>query len=286
MGLFSNPDRDLGAYNDGALASPEATAELKKLGREVHNALDALRSSIEAKDIAKTRRVEEFFSKYEDENHKLVVEHLIFKKRLEAIEEAEGAVYAKGGILTPAGRDTKEYSNFHTYLTKGTRAEGIDFKTLRTDSESAGGYLIPQVMDNRIRKNIIEISPIRAHARTRVATGKVMDVPRRLSIPIAQFEGEAETGPTDQAIYGSEQVTLYRQTCSVPATMDMLVSSAFDLEVEIAEDVGVSFAQGEGVNFVSGSGRKSPQGILSDTPPRAQSPGRISRPWLASSSAA
>jgi hypothetical protein len=45
-----------------------------------------------------------------------------------------------------------------------------------------------------------------------------MTIPRRLSAPIAQYEGEAETGASDQSIYGSEQVTCYRQTVTVPAT--------------------------------------------------------------------
>jgi HK97 family phage major capsid protein len=51
----------------------------------------------------------------------------------------------------------------------------------------------------------------------------------------------------------------------IPATLDMMVSSAFDLEKEIAADVGESFAQGEGNNFVKGSGRKGPQGITQDS---------------------
>ncbi len=113
-----------------------------------------------------------------------------------------------------------------------------------------------------------------------------MDVPRRLSIPIAQFEGETETGPTDQSAYGSEQVTLYRQTCSIPATLDMLVSSAFDLEAELAQDVGESFAQGEALNFVKGNGRKGRRASRRTTassptpaPPRRPSPGTTSRSW-------
>ena len=140
-----------------------------------------------------------------------------------------------------------------------------ELKTLRTDSESAGGYLVPQVMDDQIRKNIIEISPVRAHARIRPMRSKTLDVPRRLSVPIASYEGEGETGPSDQSIYGSEQVTAYRQTVTVPATLDMMVSSAFDLEQEIAFDVGEAFGASEGLNFVKGNGRKSPQGITSDS---------------------
>jgi HK97 family phage major capsid protein len=92
-----------------------------------------------------------------------------------------------------------------------------------------------------------------------------MDLPVRLALPIGAFEGEGEQATTDQSIYGSESVTCYRQTVKIPATLDMMVSSAFDLEIEIASDVGESFAQGEALNFVKGSGRKGPQGFISDT---------------------
>ena len=94
---------------------------------------------------------------------------------------------------------------------------------------------------------------------------KTLDIARRLSVPISTYEGEAETSPTDQSIYGSEQITAYRQTVTIPATLDMMVSSAFDLEQEIAFDVGQSLGQGEAFNFVKGNGRKSPQGFISDS---------------------
>ena len=146
--------------------------------------------------------------------------------------------------------------------TKGWKPGDFDVKTLRTDSDTAGGYLVPAVMDAQVRKNIIEISPIRRFARTRIAYAKSLDIPRRLAVPIASFEGEAEESSLDQSIYGREQVTCYRQDVTIPATLDMMVSSAFDLEREVAGDVGESMAQGEGLNFVKGSGRKGPQGIL------------------------
>jgi HK97 family phage major capsid protein len=215
------------------------------------------------------------------ESKKGTAEYEIRTKALELAFATQGQ--KKSEDEGQAKRDNPEYKAFMHVLSGGQAREfksfmnkngmipalwdpsALDLKTLRTDSESAGGYLIPQVMDSQIRKNIVEMSPVRAHAKVRTMPGKTMDVPRRLSVPLAQFEGETEAAPTDQSIYGSEQVTAYRQTVKVPATLDMMVSSAFDLEREIAGDVGESFAQGEGLNFVSGNGRKSPQGFTSDT---------------------
>jgi HK97 family phage major capsid protein len=215
------------------------------------------------------RKLTDFFAKYENESQKLARDVARYEREMKEVKTAlaTGGSPGKKGIAfsrNSIDRDTPEYQNFFTYLTKGKQADGLDYKTLRTDSESQGGYLIPQVMDASIRKNITEVSPVRAHARTRIAHSKTIDVPRRLSLPIGAFEGEAEAGVVDQSTYGSEQITCYRQTVSIPVTLDMMVSSAFDLEAEIAEDVGESFGQAEGKNFVLGNGRKCPQGFMTD----------------------
>ena len=172
------------------------------------------------------------------------------------------------------GRDTAEYKGFMQWLTQGKAAEfgtkgwrpgDFDVKTLRTDSEIGGrlsrarcdGWAGPQ----EHHRNLAD-PPFCAHAHR---LREVARHPKTLAVPIATFRGRGEEGPPDQSIYGSEQVTCYRQDVTIPATLDMMVSSAFDLEREVASDVGESMAQGEGLNFVKGSGRKGPQGILSDS---------------------
>lgn len=173
-------------------------------------------------------------------------------------------------------RQSPEYKGFFNFLTKNElpadvrnvyafRPDLAEFKTLRTDSDAQGGYLVPTPIDNEIRKNITEMSPVRMFARVRQATSKTIEIPRRLSIPTASYEGEGELSPYDQSNYGQEQVTLYRQTVTIPATLDMMISSAFNLEQEIAMDVGEAFGKGEGTSFISGLGIKSPQGIIKDT---------------------
>jgi HK97 family phage major capsid protein len=248
--------------------------EMKALGVHVADAIQTLQQTL---DEGTKRNARDALDRYEDLNSKLIAE----RKRSDRVEEAlrTGARLDQYGepSYPRAGydRDTPEYKSFMHWLSKGSVTElnygskwdpkQIDLKTLRTDSLTAGGYLVPQVMDDHIRKHLTEVSPVRQHARVRTAAKKSMDLPVRLSLPLAQFEGEAETAPTDQSIYGSESVTCYRQTVKVPATLDMMVSSAFDLETEIASDTGESFAQGEGLNFVKGNGRKSPQGFVSDS---------------------
>jgi HK97 family phage major capsid protein len=152
------------------------------MSRDVHNALSALGEAVATKNAATEKNVREFFSEYEDKNQQLIVQNALVKKRLRRLEENEGAVISPADWDVP-DRSSAEYKSFIHWLSQGKAWEfkdgswstqGLDFKTLRTDAESAGGYLIPQVMDNHIRRNIIEISPIRRHARVRVSPSKTL----------------------------------------------------------------------------------------------------------------
>ncbi len=261
----------------------DALATLQQSGKGTHSLAEDTKRNVEAFMTKYEKESAEFTRKWTDaQNEKKAVEEKAakleaellatkkdtdeYKKRVEHLE----MIFAKKGRTgedKEIARETPEYKNFFgwfAYHPKKSDSVDIDFKTLRTDSETQGAYLIPQIMDNEIRKNIVEMSPVRAYARNRVAPGKTMDIPRRLTIPIAYFEGEAEQDTSDQSQYGSEQVTLFRQSITIPATLDMMVSSAFDLEREISSDVGEAFGVGEGRGFLTGSGVKGPQGIVSD----------------------
>lgn len=284
---------------DGSPLPPEVTAELKKMTDEARNALTAL-AEVKSDNEATKRNLEKWFSTYEEHNAKHAQRYADYQKSLadqkEALEKAEKLasegksemtkriddlvmrLASKGGSGDkPDPREHKDYTGFMEYMKKGAfptdksdawayRSDvATEVKTLRSDNATQGGYLIPQVMDNEIRKNITEISPVRQFARVRTAVNKTMEIPRRHNIPSATFEGEGDAASDSQSTYGSEQITLWRQTVKVPATLDMMVSSAFDLEREIAADVGEAYAKGEGYNFVRGDGVKKPQGFISDT---------------------
>lgn len=272
---------------------PEASEELKKLGTEVRNALSTLTESVEAKNKETLGNVEKWFAKYETENQRLVKDIAIASKSREEHDaeikklETEIGGYKKDSegyktriekletLIASGNTGSKEqdaaierkseyYTSFFTFF-KGKSQESIEStKSLRTDSDTQGAYLIPQIMDNQIRKYINEMSPVRLFGRNRVSPGKTMDIPVRLSLPVAYFEGEAEQDQQGQSGYGSETITLYRQSITVPATLDMMISSAFDLEREISSDVGEAFGVGEGLNFVRGSGVKGPHGYIND----------------------
>lgn len=239
----------------------EVTTKLATEQKRVSDLTEALETA--SKEITSLKKDSEEFA--------------IQKKRIEDLE-LRLVTKARSGEDKELARQQPEYKSFWEMMTTRdayhqVKHQGnpfaafrpdLDLKTLRTDADQQGGYLVPVVTDNEIRKNITEMSPVRVFARVRVATSKTIEIPRRLTIPTASYEGEAQASPTDQSTYGNEQITLFRQTVTIPATLDMMISSAFNLEQEIAMDVGEAFGKGEGNAFINGTGVLGPQGILND----------------------
>jgi len=195
------------------------------------------------------------------------------KKRLEFEENVKGMEQqirdleleiARGASGSEKGyKDTPEYKSLQKWVQQGEKGMDIEeIKTLRTDNDTSGGYWTMTEMDTMIIKSITEISPVRQVARVKSVSKKTLEIPKRTGIPTATYEGEAAAGGSDESTYGSEQLTTYRLTVTVPYTLDLLGDSEFDLEAEIKQDVAEAFAYTEGNKFVLGTGAKQPEGLL------------------------
>lgn len=254
------------------LIPPKLSAELEKMNKDIGDALKAL----DAKNEDTRRNAEKALKDYEEKASAFAKDLKAYQDAKEAAEKkaadledrvkgVEHALATKGAGKDEDPRLAPEYKSFAEWVVKGAKAQ-IEEKTLRTDSDTAGGFLLPTPMDTELRKNIVEISPVRRFARVRVMGGKTLEVPRRIKgLGRAPFEGETETGDEGISQYGQENVTVYRQSWTVPISMDMLMSSAFNMEAEMIEDVFEAFANGEGYNCLFGTGVKGPKGIITDS---------------------
>lgn len=246
---------------------PETTMQ------DLSEAVKALAEQVESKSPDKEiiERAEKALDDQEVKNQELLKEQKESEKRQEEMKERMDVLeleLARNG----GGGEDKNYKDSEEYKAIDAYVKGGDFvitheqkQTLRTDSDVQGGFLVMPEMDNVITRKITEISNIRSVARVRTIGAKSLIVPVRNTIPIAQYEGETETGPKDTSTYNSETLTAFRQTVTVPITMDMLMDSSFDMESEIMLDAGESFAKGEGSGFVVGTGFKQPQGFTVDS---------------------
>ncbi|MEM7522570.1 MAG: phage major capsid protein [Pseudomonadota bacterium] len=240
----------------------------------IHEAVDALRksaethgeNSAEAKTIAENAKKE--LDALADANTKANVEINAVKDANEALEQRlkdlEAEVVRKSVEDPENYKKSAEYKALHQYAKVGeARLDGEARKTLRTDDNTSGGYLVMPEMENQLQRNVTEISPVRQESRVRTTSSKTLMVPRRESIPTAAYEGEAAAAEESEPKYASSTLTAHRLSFTAVYTQDMLVDSAFDLEAELSRDAAEAFAQAEGRGFVLGNGSQQPQGFLS-----------------------
>lgn len=271
--------------------APDMPAELKKMQTDIKSALSDLMTAVDSKNKETVDNITKHITKYDDIASQWTKDKKAFEDDKKALEkkadEAERRIkdievkVATGGLGHNGGpaffddgkpnpeaadRQTPEFKAFFDFV----RSHNVDSvkpevkALLRTDQDTAGGYLVPPVTDSLIRKKVLEISPVRRYAVSRPMSSKTMTIPMRLALLDSSYEGEAESDNTDASKYGTKTVTAFRHQVTVPVTRDQILMSPFDIEREIASDVGQSFAKKEAQLFLTGTGNKMPEGILTN----------------------
>jgi HK97 family phage major capsid protein len=238
----------------------EAVTELRETVEKVKS--DGL-------DDAKVKKIEDFLDEQETKNQKLTAELLERQKaetELKAqLDQLERLMSRPGASQNQGDGRTDEAKSYISYITKGEKEMGADeFKYLRTNSDTEGGFLVPTEYVPEIIKKITEISPIRQVARRRQTTAKEFEMPTRSSLLSVGWVGEGQQDSLSNSNYGLEKIPVHKMQVTVPITMEQLRDSAFNMESEIFGDAQEAFAQKEGQGFISGTAVKQPEGILTN----------------------
>ena len=178
---------------------------------------------------------------------------------LRARLDAEAVAHARPALSGAKG----EGSPFvERYLRKGLEA-GVELKAASGASDGAGGYALPEEIDERIERTLASISPIRAIANV-VKVGSAGY--RKLVTSGGTPSGwAAETGArAETATPGFHEIAppfgdLYANPAASQAMLD---DAAFDVEAWLADEIAAEFARAEGAAFVSGNGVNRPKGFL------------------------
>jgi len=235
-------------------------------------AVTELRSEFEKKsiDYGKIDKIDNFLDAQEKHNQTLVSDKKASEKRGSEMKDRMDALEVElsrsGGPGSEKNyKDASEYKALAHYCQQGNSNMDRDQKALlRTDSDVVGGYLTTTELDSELIRKIVEISPIRSVARVRSISTKAIEMAVRNTILTATFEGEAEPDEQSTSTYSNETLNTFRQSVTVPVTVDLLMSSTFDVESEIMTDASIAQAEGEGRNFVLGDGVKKPLGFTAD----------------------
>ncbi len=255
---------------------PQPTEEQTQIMEGVKSLRDLVhgnheKSAATVKEISET--VDKFLNEQETKNQKYLADvktaeekEAETKSRMDALEIELATRTEKTGENY---KDSAEYKAIETFAKKGDKGlYDLDAElkaTLRTDVDTQGGYLVDGELDNVITKLITEISGLRSVSRVRTIGKKTLDMAIRTAIPTAAYEGEAEQGNESNSVYGSESLTAFRLSVTIPITLDMLMDASFNMESEIFSDAAEAFAQKEGNKFILGTNSKQPEGILVNT---------------------
>lgn len=134
---------------------------------------------------------------------------------------------------------------------------------LRSDDDTSGGLMTTETVSSQILAPIIEMSPIRQYASVISIATKTLTMPTYIGVMDCEWEGEAEEGPTTTTSFGTQSVTPFRLSTTVPVTRDMLMNASFDIESYVMGKANEAFALKENTAFVHGTGVKQPMGFLS-----------------------
>jgi HK97 family phage major capsid protein len=178
---------------------------------------------------------------------------------LKARVEAQALAGARPAL---SGAKSEASPFVERYLRKGLEG-GVELKALSGDTAAAGGYAVPEELDQQIDRALTAISPIRAIANVvRVGTAGYRKLVTTGGTPsgwVAETAGRPETGtPVFQEI-APPSGELYANPAASQAMLD---DAAFDVEAWLASEIATEFARAEGAAFVSGNGTDRPKGFL------------------------
>ena len=158
----------------------------------------------------------------------------------------------------------RELKSFEKFLCLGEKqfSKETEEKTLRTDTDTNGGYLAPSQYVNEIIKEITEISPVRQVARVIRTNAKEIEIPKRTGSVSGGWVGELKPSSSSNSSYGMEKIPVNKMMVYSDISVEMLQDSAFNMRQEISSDVAEDFAKLEGNAFIKGNGVKKPEGLL------------------------
>lgn len=149
-----------------------------------------------------------------------------------------------------------------SYLRKGLEA-GLETKAMSGASDGAGGYAVPEEIDQQIERTLAAISPIRAIANVvKVGSAGYRKLVTSGGTPsgwVAETGTRAETDTPDFHEVAPPYGELYANPAASQAMLD---DAAFDVEAWLAQEIAAEFARAEGAAFVAGNGTNKPKGFL------------------------
>jgi HK97 family phage major capsid protein len=149
---------------------------------------------------------------------------------------------------------------------KGWNYESLDLKALNLTDDTLGGYFVlPDIIQDELIRNVVLISPIRGLARVTQTSSNSVKIPVLTAQTAAAWVSETGTrSASTNPQFGMKDIPTHECYAMVLFSRQLLEDSFFDLEAEMSLEYSQQFAKLEGTAFVTGTGVGQPLGFLND----------------------
>lgn len=243
-------------------------AEIKGLVEKINPTLVELRKEIDEMKSSAAKDV------VTEEKHKRMADDITAKMAEMQSKQAklEAAMSRPGGEgkATDAEFEAKHRDALREYMAYGTLptgfkagSEGVEIKSMSTDVNPDGGYLVRPELSQTIVSRIFETSPLRQVANVERTSAKSIDILIDDNEAAARWVGEgASGGETDTPELGQKVIAAHKIEADPRMTTEMIEDAYLDVEAWLSGKVADKFARTQNSAFVNGTGVNQPRGFL------------------------
>ena len=165
--------------------------------------------------------------------------------------------YHQSNIQTAVG-ETPDVKAFQSFV-----RTGIDAKALSTTEGPSGGFLIPQVIQDRINRAVQAQGSLRNLARVTTISSSSVEVLLDKNLPdvgwAAELENRAETATAEMA---KITIPVHEMYAKPRASQKLLDDAAINVEEWLVQRIAERMTRLESDAFINGDGDKKPTGFL------------------------
>jgi HK97 family phage major capsid protein len=149
---------------------------------------------------------------------------------------------------------------------EGWNFKALDLKALNITDDTLGGFFVlPDIIQDEIIRNVVLISPLRGAARVMQTSSNNVKIPVLTSPTAAAWTAETGTRTVStNPQFGMKDIPTHECYALMLFSRQLLEDSFFDMEKEMSFEFSQQFAKLEGAAFVSGTGVGQPLGFLND----------------------
>lgn len=182
---------------------------------------------------------------------------------LEKRSQTELPVWSKQ--TTTRDVETTDYNKaFYRYVRHGLSGlDAMEVRALSVGTGSAGGYLVPRSLADKIVEKLVERNFVRRFA-TVIQTESPHDIPIEASLPTASWISEAAAFTESEPRFAQKTLGAHKLGIITTVSEELLNDAAFDVEGYLALKFGNAIGTAEQTAFLVGTGTGQPKGIVAD----------------------